>query len=309
MMTTADMALRMDPVYEPISRRFHENPDRVRRRLRPCLVQAAPPRHGPGRPATSAPRCPTEELIWQDPVPGRRPRSSATPTSPTLKATILDSGLSIAELVVDGLGVGVDVPQQRQARRRQRCPHPPRSAERLGGQQPGRAASGARQARGASRPSFGEHGVDGRPDRARRLRRGRGGRQGRRPRRHRAVHARAAATPPRSRPTPSRSPRSSRRPTGSATTSARATTLPAEALMVDRAQLLTLSAPEMTVLVGGLRVLGANADGSQHGVFTDRVGTLTQRLLRQPARPRHRVAADRRRRRTSSRAATGRPAT
>jgi catalase-peroxidase len=49
---------------------------------------------------------------------------------------------------------------------------------------------------------------------------------------------------------------------------------PEEAL-VDRAQLLTLTAPEMTVLVGGLRVLGANADGSKHGVFTDRPGVLT----------------------------------
>lgn len=48
-----------------------------------------------------------------------------------------------------------------------------------------------------------------------------------------------------------------------------------EALPVDKAQLLTLTAPEMTTLVGGLRVLGANADGSQHGVFTDQVGALT----------------------------------
>ena len=49
MMTTADMALRMDPIYEPISRRFHENPAGVRRRVRACLVQALPPRHGPDR--------------------------------------------------------------------------------------------------------------------------------------------------------------------------------------------------------------------------------------------------------------------
>ncbi|HUN11815.1 MAG TPA: catalase-peroxidase, partial [Rhabdaerophilum sp.] len=52
-------------------------------------------------------------------------------------------------------------------------------------------------------------------------------------------------------------------------------TVPAEAQLVDRAQLLTLTAPEMTVLVGGLRVLGANAGGSPHGVFTSRAGTLT----------------------------------
>jgi catalase-peroxidase len=51
--------------------------------------------------------------------------------------------------------------------------------------------------------------------------------------------------------------------------------IPAEELLVDKAQLLRLTAPEMTVLVGGLRVLGANAHGSKHGVFTNRVGTLT----------------------------------
>ena len=51
---------------------------------------------------------------------------------------------------------------------------------------------------------------------------------------------------------------------------------------MDRAQLLGLTGPEMTVLVGGLRVLGANAGGSKHGVFTNRPGDLDERLLRQP---------------------------
>jgi catalase-peroxidase len=51
--------------------------------------------------------------------------------------------------------------------------------------------------------------------------------------------------------------------------------IPAEALLIDKAQLLTLTAPEMTVLVGGLRVLGANSGGSKHGVFTDRPGVLS----------------------------------
>ena len=68
---------------------------------------------------------------------------------------------------------------------------------------------------------------------------------------------------------------------------------PEEAL-VDRAQLLTLTAPEMTVLVGGLRVLGANAGNSKHGVFTDEAGDADERLLRQPARHGHGVAAGRR---------------
>ena len=86
---------------------------------------------------------------------------------------------------------------------------------------------------------------------------------------------RAAPTPRRSRPTSSRSRPWSRPPTVSATTSARGSGRPTEQLLVDRAQLLTLTAPELTVLVGGLRVLGANARQSAHGVFTDRPGALT----------------------------------
>ena len=66
-------------------------------------------------------------------------------------------------------------------------------------------------------------------------------------------------------------------------------TVSAEELLVDKAQLLTLTAPEMTVLVGGMRVLNANFGKSQHGVFTKRPGDADQRLLRQPARHGHAV--------------------
>jgi catalase-peroxidase len=67
-MLTTDLALRFDPAYEKISRRFLENPQAVRRRLRPRLVQADAPRHGPAR-ALPGPEVPKEELIWQDPIP------------------------------------------------------------------------------------------------------------------------------------------------------------------------------------------------------------------------------------------------
>ena len=80
--------------------------------------------------------------------------------------------------------------------------------------------------------------------------------------------------------------------------------LPAEYLLLDRANLLTLSAPEMTVLVGGLRVLGANYQQSPLGVLTDDPGHADQRLLRQPARPGHDVEGDVRGRGARSRAAT-----
>ena len=72
--------------------------------------------------------------------------------------------------------------------------------------------------------------------------------------------------------------------------------LTAEYLLVDKANLLTLSAPEMTVLVGGLRVLGANSGGSPAGVLTETPGVAHERLLREPARPGHDVDGDVRRR-------------
>ena len=71
------------------------------------------------------------------------------------------------------------------------------------------------------------------------------------------------------------SPYWSRRQTGSATTSASGHGTSAEELLVDRAQLLTLTAPEMTVLIGGMRALNANFGQSKHGVFTNRPETLT----------------------------------
>ena len=71
------------------------------------------------------------------------------------------------------------------------------------------------------------------------------------------------------------SPRSSRSPTASATISKARYAVAAEELLIDKAQLLTLTAPEMTVLVGGMRVLGANHGQSKHGVFTKRPETLT----------------------------------
>ena len=74
-MLTTDLSLRMDPVYEKISRRFLREPGGVRRRLRPRLVQADPPRHGPGRRATSARRCPQEDADLAGPGPGGRPRA------------------------------------------------------------------------------------------------------------------------------------------------------------------------------------------------------------------------------------------
>ena len=83
--------------------------------------------------------------------------------------------------------------------------------------------------------------------------------------------------------------------------------MPAEELLVDRAQLLTLTAPEMTVLVGGLRVLGANAGQVQARRLHQAAGDADQRLLRQPARHEHAMAAGRSAPKACSKAATARP--
>ena len=84
--------------------------------------------------------------------------------------------------------------------------------------------------------------------------------------------------------------------------------VPAEALLVDKAQLLTLTAPEMTVLVGGLRVLGANAGAVQARRLHEEAGGADQRLLREPARHGHGVEGRCRTRRTCSKGAIARRA-
>ena len=148
-----------------------------------------------------------------------------------------------------------------------------------------------------------EAGLARRPHRAGRVRGRRVGRQGRGPRRNGAVlagpHRRDAGADRRRVVRASRADR--RRVPQLPRTGEK---LPPETLLIDRAYLLTLTAPEMTVLVGGLRVLNANFGQSRHGVFTDRPGDADQRLLRQPARHRHGVEDRRSRRRTSTRAAT-----
>ena len=193
MMTTADLSLRFDPIYEPIARRFLENPEAVRRRLRPRLVQADPPRHGPAR-ALSRPGGPGRGPDLAG--PGARGRSQADrreghrrpqEEDPRLGAVGLPAGL-------DGLGVGVHLPRLRQARRRQRGAHPPRAAEGLGGQPAGPAAEGAEDPREdpqgvQRRADRRQEGLAGRPDRPGRLRGRRAGGEERRPRRDRALHA------------------------------------------------------------------------------------------------------------------------
>ena len=145
-MLTTDLALRLDPVYEPISRRFHEDPRELADAFARAWFKLTHRDMGP-RSRYLGPLVPAEPLIWQDPVPAVSHPLVGAEDVAVLKDRILASGLSVSQLVADRVGFGVDVPRHRQARRRQRRPCPPCAAERLGRQRPGAAGAGAGRAR------------------------------------------------------------------------------------------------------------------------------------------------------------------
>jgi catalase-peroxidase len=272
MMTTADMALRMDPIYEPISRRFHENPEEFADVYARAWFKLLHRDMGPVS-RYLGPEVPSEVLIWQDPVPAVDHELIGSADIAALKQTILDSGLTISELVSTAWASASTY----------------RDSDKRGG------ANGAR-VRLAPQNDWE---VNNPPQLRRVLAKLEeikssftkpvsladlivlGGCA--------AVEAAARAsghdvtvpfTPGRTDASAEMTDAESFAPLepkadGFRNYIGKAPAMSAEALMVDRAQLLTLSAPEMAVLVGGMRVLGANHDGSDRGVFTDRVGTLT----------------------------------
>ena len=144
-MLTTDLSLRFDPAYEKISRRFYEHPEEFAAAFAKAWFKLT---HRDMGPITRylGPLVPTEPQIWQDPVPAVTHKLIGAKDIAALKNKILASGLSDLPAGLDRLGVGGHVPRHRQARRRQRGAHPPRAAEGLGSQQPGRAGEGAADA-------------------------------------------------------------------------------------------------------------------------------------------------------------------
>ncbi len=275
MMTTADMAMRVDPVYEAISRRFHANPDEFADAFARAWFKLTHRDMGP-KARYLGPEVPAEDLIWQDPVPAAQSKLASAAEIADLKAKVLASGLSIGELVStawasastfrgsDKRG-GANGARLRLAPQNDWEVNDPAQLRRvlatLGSVQAEFNASG-------STISMADLIVLA------------GGA---------AIEAAAAAgghnievpfTPGRTDATQEMTDTESFAPLepkadGFRNFLGKGHLRKAEHLLVDRAQLLTLSAPEMTVLVGGLRVLGANSGGSSHGVLTDRVGVLT----------------------------------
>ena len=269
-MLTTDLALRMDPAYEQISRRFLENPDEFADAFARAWFKLTHRDMGPVA-RYVGPEVPSEELIWQDPIPAPAHTASAE-TIAAVKQKIADSGLTVSQLVSTAWAAASSYrhSDKRGGANGGRIRlEPQRSWEVNDPQQLAGVITVLEGIADGARHHLRRHGRAGRQ----RRRRAGGGRGRRRPSRCRSP--RVAATPPRSRPTSSRSRGSSRRPTGSATSMRSDAKLPAEYLLVDKANLLNVTAPEMTVLVGGLRVLGANTAASTDGVLTERPGQLT----------------------------------
>jgi catalase-peroxidase len=278
MMTTADLSLRFDPIYEPISRRFHQDPAAFAEAFARAWFKLTHRDMGP-KVRYLGPEVPAEDLIWQDPVPANdHPLIDATDIG-ALKAMVLASGLSISELVATAWASastfrGSDMRGGANGARIRLAPQkdwaanqPAQLAKVLGVLEGVRQAFNSAQT-GGKKVSLADLIVLGGCA---------------------AVEAAAkAGGHPVTVPfTPGRTDASQAQTDvesfavlepqadGFRNFQKRAYTVSAEEMLVDKAQLLTLSAPEMTVLVGGLRVLGANTGYSPDGVFTQRAQTLS----------------------------------
>jgi catalase-peroxidase len=278
MMTTADLSLKFDPAYEKISRHFAANPDEFADAYARAWFKLTHRDMGPKR-LYLGPEVPAEDLIWQDPVPAvNHPLVDAKDIA-ALKAQVLASGLSVSELVATAWASASTY----------------RGSDKRGGANGARVRLAPQKDWEANQPAQLAkvlavlEGIQATFNSAQA-----GGKQvsmadlivlaG-----AAAVEAAARAagqavevpfTPGRSDATQEQTDVESfsvMEPEGDGFRNYRkaAYSVAPEEMLLDKAQLLTLSAPEMTVLVGGLRVLGANTGGSKHGVFTQRPGQLT----------------------------------
>ncbi|MEP2943391.1 MAG: catalase/peroxidase HPI [Hyphomicrobiales bacterium] len=272
MMTTADMALKLDPEYAKISQHFLDNPDEFADAYARAWFKLTHRDMGPIVRYLGS-EVPSEELIWQDPVPAHEGAVIGDADIADLKAKILASGLSVAQLVNTAWASastfrGSDNRGGANGARIRLAPQKDWDINtssdvasviaKLEGIQSDFNASGTKVSLADLIVLGGSAAIE--------------------------KAAGNGATVPF---TPGRTDASQEQTDVASfevlepkfdgfrnyknTRDPRAT----EALLVDKAQLLSLTAPEMTVLVGGLRVLGANAGGSSHGVFTDTQGTLT----------------------------------
>jgi catalase-peroxidase len=269
MMTTADMAMRMDPEFEKISRRFHKNPDELADAFSRAWYKLLHRDMGP-RERLLGPEVPDEELIWQDPVPAVDYKLTNEEVE-ELKATILDSELTISELVNTAWASantfrGSDMRGGANGARIQLAPQ--KDWEVNQPEQLAKVLHVLKDIQKHKEVSLADLIVLGGTAAVEKAARDAG------------VDVKVPFVPGRGDATAEQTDAESfdvLEPIadGFRNYLKKQYTVSAEELLVDKAQLLNLSAPEMTALVGGMRVLGTNFNGTEHGVFTDRVGTLT----------------------------------
>ncbi|MCE5974347.1 catalase/peroxidase HPI [Sinirhodobacter sp. WL0062] len=278
MMTTADLSLRFDPIYGPISRRFLENPEEFADAFARAWFKLTHRDMGP-KALYLGPEVPAEDLIWQDPIPAVDHALIDADDIAVLKGQILASGLSIAELVSTAWASastfrGSDMRGGANGARIRLAPQkdweanqPEQLAKVLAVYEDIKAGFDA-TASGGKQVSLADLIVLGGSA---------------------AIEAAAKAaghsvevpfTPGRMDATEEQTDAESfavlePQADGFRNYQKKSYSVSAEEMLVDRAQLLTLTAPEMTVLVGGMRALGANHGGTAHGVFTTRPGQLT----------------------------------
>ncbi|GAA3487285.1 MULTISPECIES: catalase/peroxidase HPI [Streptomyces] len=275
-MLTTDLSLRFDPVYEQISRRFYENPDQFADAFARAWYKLTHRDMGPVA-RYLGPEVPSEVLLWQDPLPAREGELLDAADIAALKERVLGSGLTVAQLVStawasaasfrgsDKRGGANGARVRLEPQRNWEVNNPDELARVL------RALEGVREsfnAQGGRQVSLADLIVLAGTAAVEKAAKDGG------------VDVEVGFTPGRVDASQEQTDVESfeaLEPTadGFRNYLGKGNRLPAEYLLLDRANLLTLSAPEMTVLVGGLRVLGANQGGSKHGVLTERVGTLT----------------------------------
>jgi catalase-peroxidase len=277
-MLTTDLALRFDPAYEKISRRFLEDPDAFTRAFARAWFKLTHRDMGP-RARYLGPEVPAEELIWQDPIPAVDhalvdPRDVAA-----LKAKVLASGLSVAQLVTTAWASaatfrGSDKRGGANGARIRLAPQKDWDVN-----QPAELAQVLKTLDGL-RADFNASQSDGKRVSLADLIVLAGGAGVEAAAKAAGIAVTVPFTPGRMDATAEQTDAASfaalePQADGFRNYVRAGVSTPAEALLVDKAQLLTLTAPELTVLVGGLRVLGVNHGGARHGVFTERAGTLS----------------------------------
>ncbi|MFD0137470.1 catalase/peroxidase HPI [Streptomyces sp. NPDC127159] len=274
-MLTTDLSLRFDPIYEQISRRFHENPAEFADAFARAWFKLTHRDMGP-KSQYLGPEVPQETLLWQDPLPEAEGEAIDAADVATLKARLLDSGLTVSQLVATAWASASTFrgSDKRGGANGGRIRLEPQRGWEVNG--PDQLASvlrvleGVQQEfnSGAKKVSLADLIVLGGSAAVEKAAKDAG------------YDVEVPFTPGRVDATDEHTDVESfvaLEPTsdGFRNYLGKGNRLPAEYLLLDRANLLTLSAPEMTVLVGGLRVLGANHQQSSLGVFTETPGVLT----------------------------------